>query len=141
MTIGERVRAERKSRGLSIAALSYESGCSETTLKICESGKSFPHAVTIGAIAKALDVSVDYIVYGKSVPTGNRRTNPCTGLYRRLRKAREDKDLTLQELAKQARISHVALSVWETNKGSPNILTLADVATALGVTLEYLIFG
>lgn len=141
MTIGERVRTERLALGLSVATLAHEAGCSETMLKHCENGKSFPNAAKLGAIAKALGVSADYIVFGESVPLGKRHTKPCTGLYRRLKKEREDRELTLSALGEQARISYVTLSNWETNKCYPNILTLADVAKALGVTLEYLIFG
>lgn len=55
----------------------------------------------------------------------------------KLRKVRQDKKMSLRELAATADISASMLSQIETGKVFPSVRSLYDIATALGVTVDY----
>jgi transcriptional regulator with XRE-family HTH domain len=55
----------------------------------------------------------------------------------KLREVRQEKKMSLRELAAQADISASMLSQIETGKVFPSVRSLYDIATALGVTVDY----
>ena len=64
-TIGERIKEERTSRGLSLYKLSQLSNVSKTYLSEIESGKKAnPSADVLLRIASALNVSLPYLIEG-----------------------------------------------------------------------------
>ncbi len=60
--IGERVRAERKKRNLTLAAVSSRTGIKVPNLSRLESGKHTPSLDTLDRVATALDVPVAVLV-------------------------------------------------------------------------------
>ena len=58
----ERLKALRKSKGLSMKELGRLFGLSESTISLYESGKRQPDNETILKIADFFDVSVDYLL-------------------------------------------------------------------------------
>ena len=66
-------------------------------------------------------------------------TNPhhARAIGEKLRAIRQDKKMSLRELAKRADISASMLSQIETGKVFPSVRSLYDIATALGVTVDY----
>ncbi len=60
--LGERLRVTRCSKGLSQDQLAEAAGMSKTGLWQIEKGHSEPGAKTIVALAKALDVTTDYLL-------------------------------------------------------------------------------
>jgi transcriptional regulator with XRE-family HTH domain len=62
MTFGERVRIERKKRGLTIPQLATIAGLSITAIAHTEREISEPTLHTAGAIASAFGVSIDYLM-------------------------------------------------------------------------------
>ena len=60
------------------------------------------------------------------------------GIIRRLR---ERKGLTQNELAERIGVSGKAVSKWETNRGLPDISIMGDLAGALGVSIAELLTG
>ena len=59
MTIGDKIKALRAEKGMSIQELSKAAGLTTTTICGCENGKYKPTPKTIYKLAKAFDCSVD----------------------------------------------------------------------------------
>lgn len=57
----------------------------------------------------------------------------------RIRTLRKDKKMSLQDLAYQIGMEKSNLSVIETGKSNPQLLTYARIASALGTTLSHLL--
>ena len=66
-------------------------------------------------------------------------TNPhhARAIGEKLRTVRQERQMSLRELAKNAEISASMLSQIETGKVFPSVRSLYDIATALGVTVDY----
>jgi transcriptional regulator with XRE-family HTH domain len=58
---------------------------------------------------------------------------------RRLRKAREMRELSQQELAERARLQQAAVSHYESGTRLPSLLNLKRLSEALEVTTDYLL--
>lgn len=63
------------------------------------------------------------------------------GFGRRLRKARENKEITQAELAKMLNLGESTISFYESGKREPNYGILADIARILNVSPTYLLTG
>lgn len=57
----------------------------------------------------------------------------------RLREIRKKKDLTQQELAEKINKDRCTISNYEIGDSKPTIYVLSDLATALGVSTDYLL--
>lgn len=64
--IGERIRGRRAELRLSLDELAARMGMSKTGLWEVETGKHEPMALTLLALGKALNVSVDWLLTGRS---------------------------------------------------------------------------
>jgi len=58
---------------------------------------------------------------------------------KRLRELREDKNLSMQELAVIINVSNAAISNWENEINEPKISYLAALAKYFGVSADYLL--
>lgn len=58
-----------------------------------------------------------------------------------IQKARKGKNITQEELAEKLNVTRQAVSNWETDKTQPDVNTLAQLAEALDVSVEVLIYG
>ena len=58
-----------------------------------------------------------------------------------IKRLREDKNMTQQQLAKKVNVSAKAVSKWETNRGYPDISIIEQLADALGVSIIELFSG
>lgn len=58
---------------------------------------------------------------------------------RRIRKAREQKGLTREQLAERIGVSPSAIGKWETGDRTPSSDTLARLSEELGVSTDYLL--
>ena len=59
-------------------------------------------------------------------------------LGEKLKEARENKNLSITELAKEVEVSEGAIRSYERNDADPAFFTLCCIATALDVSLDYL---
>ncbi len=59
--------------------------------------------------------------------------SPGRALAQNLRRHRQERDLSLNDLAQRSRIAKATLSQIEAGKGNPRLETLVDIAEALGV--------
>lgn len=66
--IGERIKRLRLERKMTREKLAEEAELSVSFLYEIETGKKSFSAYTLGNLAKALDVNMDYIVYGEMEP-------------------------------------------------------------------------
>ncbi len=66
--IGERIKRLRLERNMTREKLAEEAELSVSFLYEIETGKKSFSAYTLGNLAKALDVNMDYIVYGEMEP-------------------------------------------------------------------------
>lgn len=62
MDVGERIRAIRKSKGLTQIEVAEKAGIAVNSLRLYEAGKRMPNLGQIQAIAAALDGDVSYLV-------------------------------------------------------------------------------
>ncbi len=62
--VGDRLRAARQSRNLSMRALARDAALTETTVRSTESGKTVPTIATVEALAVALRLSPAWLGYG-----------------------------------------------------------------------------
>ena len=58
-----------------------------------------------------------------------------------MKKAREEKGLTQENLAERLNVTRQAVSNWENEKTQPDVETLDRIAQALEVDIELLIYG
>jgi Predicted transcriptional regulators len=58
-----------------------------------------------------------------------------------IKRFREDKHITQEELAEHLNVSRQAVSNWECGKTEPDIETLHKIATFLDISVEELIYG
>lgn len=65
MTIGARVLQERTRRGLSQQALAAAACVSQSAVKHLERGRHNPSFGTVAALATALNVSLDWLAWGR----------------------------------------------------------------------------
>lgn len=77
LQIGERIRAERARKGLSLRALARSVGLSPSLISQIETGKCQPSVSTLYAITTALGVSVQD-VFGEAGASGDRVTDRVT---------------------------------------------------------------
>jgi transcriptional regulator with XRE-family HTH domain len=70
--------------------------------------------------------------------SGRRATDHSDEVALRLRRAREDANLSLRELARRVELSASALSQIETGKSRPSVKTLYAIVSELGISLDEL---
>lgn len=58
-----------------------------------------------------------------------------------IKKFRSDKKLTQEDMAEKLNVTRQAISNWETEKTQPDIETLHNIAQALDVSVEEIIYG
>nr|MBQ6242783.1 helix-turn-helix domain-containing protein [Lachnospiraceae bacterium] len=58
-----------------------------------------------------------------------------------IRRLREERDMTQEELAERIRVSAKAVSKWETGRGLPDVSLLEPLAGALGISVAELFSG
>ena len=58
-----------------------------------------------------------------------------------IKKLRQEKQLSQEQLAEQLHVTRQAVSSWETGKTQPDIETLTRLAEFFGVSVEHLIYG
>jgi len=129
MTVrGNKIREFREERGLTLNELSKKAGLSISYLSEIERGSKKPSLKTIDKIAKALNVNKAQILETDQLETS-------LTLGEKIRLVREDRGLTISELANRAGISVSYLSEIERDTVNPSIATLRRIAEELEVSV------
>lgn len=76
--LSERLKTARKLLGLTQSQVAEAAGISKTSQNLYEKGARVPDAVTIASIAKALNVSCDFLLGFSDVPYANRCDVSCS---------------------------------------------------------------
>ena len=66
LEIGQRIREIREDKGMSRKELANKAGVTEQTILYVESGKRGLSSYTIRGISRALNITTDHILFGKS---------------------------------------------------------------------------
>ena len=83
-TLGQRIRALRKQKGLSGAALAMRIGCSEPAVSYWENDLRVPKPHWLGALSRFFGVSVRYLEMGASLGL-QRERDDLRALHRAIR--------------------------------------------------------
>lgn len=81
LDIGYRVEAARKLRGLTQNGLCLKAGVGESVVCNLEKGHTTPRVDTLAALAEALEVSLNWLVYGNHPPKADRNLMKRLVLY------------------------------------------------------------
>lgn len=128
--IGDKIRALREQKGLSLLELGEILNLSFTYLSELERGTIVPSMVTLRNIADFFNVPVSLFI-------GNERKNSL--ISEKLQRIRKLKGLSQKELAQKANLSPGLIGQLETDKVHASLKTLEKLANALGVSVCYLI--
>ncbi|WP_031516592.1 helix-turn-helix domain-containing protein [Desulfofalx alkaliphila] len=123
---GEQIRALREERGYTLQDLAKRAKLSLSYLSEIERGSKRPSLKTIDKLATALNVAKTQLIEGEVTDTG-------LALGEKIRIIRNEKDMSLQELADKVGISLSYLSEIERGTVYPALNTLKRVAEGLGV--------
>ena len=100
--LGERISALRRTRGMSQAELAGRLGISASAMGMYEQGRREPSLQTVVDLARELNVSIDFLLTGKSAPP---ETDPlpqllefCVEAADRKLDTRPDRPFSRQEL-------------------------------------------
>ncbi|MBO8129681.1 MAG: helix-turn-helix transcriptional regulator [Peptococcaceae bacterium] len=123
---GEQIRALREERGYTLQELAKKASLSLSYLSEIERGSKHPSLKTIEKLAKALHIPKNQLL-----DAGSNDNNLSIG--HKIRLIRNEKNLSLQELAQRVGISLSYLSEIERGLVSPSLTTLKRLAKELGV--------
>ncbi|MDI7246196.1 MAG: helix-turn-helix transcriptional regulator [Bacillota bacterium] len=131
MISGERVRAARRAKGLTLVDLASRARLSYSYLSEIERGAKSPSLDTLSRLADALDLNRAELVEISEDEDGR-----GVGLGEKLRVAREDRGMTLRDVASAAGISSTYLSEIERGNVQPALRVLKRLAHVLHVPLS-----
>lgn len=123
---GERIRALREERGYTLQDLAKRAKLSLSYLSEIERGSKRPSLKTIEKLAGALNVPKTQLIEGEVTDTG-------LTLGEKIRIIRNEKNMSLQDLADKVGISLSYLSEIERGTVYPALNTLKRVAEGLGI--------
>jgi transcriptional regulator with XRE-family HTH domain len=123
---GERIRSLREERGYTLQDLAKRAKLSLSYLSEIERGSKRPSLKTIEKLAVALNVPKTQLIEGEITDTG-------LALGEKVRIIRNEKNMSLQDLADKVGISLSYLSEIERGTVYPALNTLKRVADGLGV--------
>lgn len=129
---GEKIRELREERGYSLADLARKAGISVSYLSEIERGTKKPSLKVIDKLARTMNINKSLII---DVEQGTAEIS----LGDKLRIMRENKGMSLTELASQVGLSVSYLSEIERNNVYPATATLRNIAEKLGVSVATLI--
>lgn len=126
MTIGERIRETRKSRGLTQRELGERLGLSYQSIAQWENDLRKPKFETIQKIADALGVSVSYL---------SGIENDTSLISYLIKDARERAGMTMEDLAQKSGIPVSLLEDYERGSKKPGIEELTKISHSIGVSV------
>ena len=137
-----RIKEAREKRGLTQKYVALSLGVKGPSVSAWESGKTFPSAENLAALAELYGVSIDYLMGktddapGQAPEDVNHPTRLDTG---RLRRLRTERMLTQAELGEELGLSESTVSLYEKGEREPSFTTLCRLADFFGVTTDYLL--
>lgn len=127
-TTAKKLKFIREGRSLSIEDLAELSGITAEQIEAIEQGTLHPDMDTLEKLADSLGVTIRYFL---------ERISDSVTLGTRLRKVREEKGITVTDLAEKAGVSPGLISQIEQDQTIPSLDTLENIARALGSSICY----
>ncbi len=125
--LGERIRAYREEKGLSLKDLADLSGLSYSYLCEIEKGAVLPSIRGLKKIASSMDVPLKSLM------------SPSASLGSKLTNVRKEQGLSQAELARRAGLSPGLIGQIEKGKVEPSLKTIEKIAAALNISPCYFI--
>lgn len=125
--LGERIRAHREEKGLTLKEIAQITGISYSYLCEIEKGLVLPSIRSLRKIASGLNVPLKDLM------------SPGTSLGAKLAKIREEQGLNQSQLAKKAGLSPGLIGQIEKGKIQPSLQTVEKLASALEISPCYFI--
>lgn len=126
---GEAIRRYRQERRLTLKEVAAKTGLSISYLSEIEAGRKFPSLSVVYKLSETL-----HIPLGQLLPASEEEEHPLT-LGERIRLAREERGLTLGQLATRCGLSDSYLSQVERGEATPSAQSLRAIAEALDLPL------
>ncbi len=131
MSLGDRIRDCRKERQLTLTELSKRTGVSPSFLSSVERDLKKPSLGLLKKIGSHLNVSLSYLMRGESAAISFQGE--------RLRGLREERYLSIEELAELSNIPASHIADIESNLVEPSLQQLERLADSLNVSSKHLI--
>ncbi|MHB8172203.1 MAG: helix-turn-helix domain-containing protein [Thermincolia bacterium] len=128
---GEKVRLLREERGYTLQEFAQKAGVSVSYLSELERGAKQPSLKTLDKLAITLNLPREQLV--------DTAATDKLGIGDKLRLAREQKGLTLAQLAQELNLSAAYLSEIETGKVVPAVSTIRGLANQLEIPVPTLV--
>lgn len=103
-TLGGRLRFARKTKGLTMEYISERADISQTQISTIEREKADPTSKTIINIAKALDISVLWLMTG--IGSMDATTDQCPTQYQVVKSRCQELEEELQQVQSELKITH-----------------------------------
>lgn len=139
--LAKRLRAVRRQRDIGGKPLSLAANLAATTVLRIEAEAAVPSVDVVAKLAAVLNVSPGYLAYGIEPSAAGRDAVEVARLGQRLQKAREQRGLSLNALAKTAGVARTTIGYIESGETTPSIATIELLAQALDVSVGWLAFA
>lgn len=137
-----RIKEVREQRGLTQKYVALSLGVKGPSVSAWESGKTFPSAENLAALAELYGVSIDYLM-GKAEDAPSQEPEDAKHPTRfdtdRLRRLRTERMLTQAALGEELGLSESTVCLYERGDREPSFNTLCRLADFFGVTTDYLL--
>ena len=141
--MNEKIKELRKLLNLSLVAFSKPLGCSPTHIKRMEVGTVIPDEEFISKLCEVYHISPAYFDGTVSIEELDikDKEEEKKEIGKRLKQARKEKGMTLKELSLLASITDAQLSLTENGHYRLKENRAEDIAEALEVGVEWLLYG
>lgn len=138
--LGYRLKKARSEKRLTQMEVAKIIGISHGTLSGYERDYRDPDTETLSKLASLYDVSLDWLLTGEENKDNSYTKNDSTVFTNRLKKQRENNQLTIEELAQKVDLTPYTIERFEDGRGGiPGQKTLDKLASVLGATRDYLL--
>lgn len=142
MTVGKIIQKIRKEKGYTQKQLAEKCGVATGTIQQYELNKREPRQEQLCKIAKALDVSIDYLKTGKS--SDELWEEIMHDVYKSsigatIREEREKQGLTQKELANYTGLTEASIIECEESTNLPPLETIKIIASFLAVNMKKIV--
>jgi len=142
---GKRLKKARKAMDLTLLDVGNKLGRSGTCIDYWEKEKTHPSKKYLQKLSEALNISINYILKDGDEPKWFAERKEASrvkrGWGKRIRKARNEMDLSAKALGIIIGSCDTTISAWELKNNKPSNQMFEKLAKALGVDLVYLVKG
>lgn len=154
MTIGEKIRAARNAKNLTVEELSSRSGVDDKLIEKYEDNQIRPRYSTLNKLADALDVKPVELyndnaepliltpseeLFGEEFPENEPTVDLLHKFVEQLKDLRLYNVISQEELAENIGVSADKIAQYEREEAAPDIITLNSLANYFKVSTDYIL--